>query len=389
MFLRKRNFLFAFSLLTASILVFATNTFAQGNYVAGEAVALQKEQVVNEDYFTAGQTVIIDGTINGDAYIAGGTIVINGTVNGDVLTAGGNVSITGKVTGSVRAVGGQITITGEIGKNVTAAGGTIAINSPAKIFGSVTAAGGNVSLLAPVVKGVTLAGGQASIDSAIGGNVTGEVGQLSILPNATIGGTLTYWSSNQAQISSQSAKGGVVFHQTNWQSKNAQENVSKTAAAGAFGFNLVWTFIGMVTAFLIGSILVQFFPVYMDHIATTMTAKPWASLGLGFLAVIILPMAFVFLMITIIGIPLAFMIAIGFLFSALLNGLFISYAIGRKIQPKRTFLALLIGVIINGIIGIIPVLGWIWGILTFFAGLGAFLIVKRAYYLQLREKKVI
>src|SRR5687767_13900949 len=69
-------------------------------------VYLSKGEIINHDYFAAGNTVNLSGTVNGDAYIAGGNVTVDGTVNGDLLAAGGNVTILGKVTGNVRTAGG-------------------------------------------------------------------------------------------------------------------------------------------------------------------------------------------------------------------------------------------------------------------------------------------
>ncbi len=388
-----KKFLSIFFVVPVLIMVgFAVpkKAFAQTNFSSGNTVLLPKEQNVTNDYFAAGSTVILDGTVNGDAYIAGGNIAINGTVNGDVLAAGGNISINGHVTGNVRAVGGQIAVAGNIGRNVSVAGSTISLQYPAKVTGSVVAAASNLSLLAPTEKDITIAARQVSIDTLINGNVTGAVGQMDILPGTKIMGKLTYWSNSPAQIAQFTVKNGITYHHTRWDTQKASQPTFNTAATGFFaGFGIIWSLVSLITSFVLGLILLRFFPVSMQQISTTLTTKPWASMGIGFLTVILLPIAFVTLLFTIIGIPLAIILLIVFILFALLNGIFISYAIGKKLLPRKNSLALVVGIVINGIISCIPVIGWIWNILTFFIGMGAIVLVEKEIYTALRERKII
>ena len=379
-----------FLTLLVTVSSFVTKALAQTNYTSGNAISLEKDQVVNEDYFAAGGTVIVDGTVNGDAYVAGGTVVINGTVNGDILATGGNISINGKITGNVRVAGGQIAISGDIGRNVTTAGGSVTIQHPARIVGSVTAASGNLSLLAPIGRGVTMAGNQITIDSPVGGNVTGAAEQLDVLRNASIAGRLTYWSNTQAHIANFTVRDGVTNHHTNWNTQKPAQPANPTAVADVFvGFGIIWAIVSLATSFIIGLILLYFVPVYTKDIYITLTTKPLVSLGIGFLTVILMPIAFVVLLVTIIGIPLAFILLISFILFVLLNGIFIAYAIGKKLLPQRNALALLIGLIITGIISIIPIIGWIWNAIALFIGMGAIVMVEKQLYVSLRDKKII
>ena len=63
------------------ILIFPLSIFAQTNDpTRGKTVILSKDQIIDHDYFAAGDTVTIDGTVNGDAYVAGGQVNINGVI---------------------------------------------------------------------------------------------------------------------------------------------------------------------------------------------------------------------------------------------------------------------------------------------------------------------
>lgn len=388
MYITVRNiflFLCLLALVNIGLFVFPRTISAQTNFASGNTVTLSKTQTIDEDYFASGGTVVISGTVNGDVYSAGGSVVINGIVNGDVLAAGGNVSVAGKVSGNVRVAGGQIAISGDVGKNVTATGGSIAIQDPAKIAGSLVVAGGNVSVLSPVGKGLTMAAGNMSIDAPVGGNVNGTAQTLTIAPDTRIAGKLTYWSTSPANIPHGSVMQGVVFHQMTSLSQTQQQQ----AAAAFNGFNIVWELVSLISSFIIGLLLLWFVPIYMHSIATTITTRSWVSVGVGFLTLIVVPIACIFLLLTIIGIPLAFILLVSFSLFVLLNKVFVSYAIGKKLLPQREFLALFVGLLIYSVISVIPIIGWIWSLIALFIGIGATILVEKELYAQARIKKLI
>lgn len=376
---------------TISLLLFVIRpiSYASTNFASGDNINLPKGETVTTDYFSAGGTNILDGTVNGDAYVVGGNVVINGEILGDVITAGGNVSINGRVTGNVRAAGGQVIITGEVDKNVTVVGGSVSIQAPATISGSLTAASGNLSVLSPIGKGAALAGGQISINAPIGGDVRVSAEQLAIMQDAKIDGRLEYWSPNQAHIVQFTVKNGVNYHHTEF--KNQRRNLpSPTRVAGAMaGFGLIWIIVSLSASFLIGCIFLWLAPVYMQNIALTISEKTLLSLVIGFAGLILVPFTFMVLLITVIGIPFALLLLFGFILAALINQIYIGYAIGKKLLPKRNELALLTGLIIYAIISSIPVVGWMFGAVALFIGVGAMLITQKTIYTSLRTKKLI
>src|SRR3989339_264576 len=85
-------------LVGASLLPMAVNATSS----AEENFFVQKDKVVSENYFKAGNNIDIAGTLEKDAYLAGQIINIDGVVKGDVFAAGNILRINGVVEGSVR-----------------------------------------------------------------------------------------------------------------------------------------------------------------------------------------------------------------------------------------------------------------------------------------------
>ncbi|MCR4305864.1 MAG: hypothetical protein NUV73_02160 [Candidatus Daviesbacteria bacterium] len=382
------KYLVIISALLITLFVVPFTTIAQ-NPENRKDIVLTKDEVINKDYFATGNSVFLEGTVNGDAYVAGGNVVVNGTINGDLLVAGGSLDIRGNITGNIRAAGGNININGTIGRNATLVGGSINLAPTADIQGSLVSAGGNVAVSAPVGKEINLGGGQVVLSNRVGGDVNAAVGNLSLAPTATVSGNLTYLSENTASVSPGATVSGKIT-QNIPQTKQPQE-AARRGVGALLGFFLIGDFI---LATIIGFLLLRFLPVFFSTTAQLITQKPWLSLGTGFLAAIISPFAFLLLMITILGIPIAILLAFTLVVLSYLAKIFVAFVIGQLIlrrfsKQSHTAWALILGLVIYSVIKAIPVFGWLISVIAVLTGLGAILIAKKNYYQELRTKKVI
>ena len=387
----KKIFIVFISLLILPLFLTGV-VFAKNSERQPKIVVLGKDEVVNKDYFAAGDSVTLSGIVNGDAYLAGGNVIVEGTINGDLLVAGGIVEIRGKVSNDVRAAGGQIVISAQIGKNLTVAGGTVNLTDSAKIGGSIAAGTGRLSVFSPIGKGANIGGGQVTLGNTIGGDVRVGVGQLTLTPNSKISGDLTYWSETGAQIQTGAQILGQTIH--NLPPAKASE-VKPARILGIFtGPSLAMKIIGFLWAVVIGLLLLKFFPVYTQRTIGVITKKPWASLGMGLLVMILTPIIFLILLITVLGIPIAFVLLVTFLVIAYLAKIFVSILVGQKILRKfgskaGSNWALLLGLVVYGIVTLIPILGSIVSLLVVLFGLGAVSLEEKDFYYQLRSKNLI
>jgi hypothetical protein len=337
---------------------------------------LEKDQIVNHDYFTAGSQVTIDGIINGDAYIAGGQVDVNGIINGDLLVAGGQINIRGTVSQNIRAVGGSIVIEGDVGKNLSMAGGSMTIYRTAKITGNTVIAGGN-----------------ARVEGNILGNLTIGIGILNVLPETTIHGNINYWSNNKATIA-QSAK---IIGQTNFYQTQFQTGPKKTigringVASGAKAFFVIY---GFISSLILGLLFVWLFPVFTQNTVDLIKNKFWLSVLIGFITLIVVPVVGIIFAITVLGIPITLVLIFTYFVLIYIAKIFISLTIGKSIAEKakwnmNSYWTFVLGIISYYIIGFVPVVGGLMKIFATFAGMGAILIRKKTDYLSFREKKLI
>jgi cytoskeletal protein CcmA (bactofilin family) len=343
-------------------------------------------QVIDGDYFAFGETVEISGTVNGDLYASGSQVVIDGRVNGDVLVAGGRVNLSGSVSQDVRAAGGQVTIAGNVGRNLTVAGGNVEIASSAVVRGGVVAAGGSVDLAAPVGGAAKIAAGTLILANRIAGNVEAAVGTLRIASKAEIDGNVSYWSGREASVSEGARiKGKMV--------RNVPPERPRLFPAALFAW-LVFVSINFVCTLILGLLSARFLPRYHQSVIATLRERPWASLGIGFVAAVVLPVVCALLFATVLAIPLALILLLAFFILLYWSRI---YAIGRigesilaRLRPASSRAsAFVLGLFVYYILAIIPVVGWLVVPLVILFGLGAELIARKQFYVTARSRDLI
>lgn len=359
-------------------------------------ITLSSSEIVNHDYFAAGDTVHVSGTVNGDAYVGGGTIIVDGTINGDLIAGGGNITIAGNIQGDVRAGGGNITITrATVGGNITAGGGNVTIDKTSNIQGSLVAGGGNVQILAPISKGATIGGGTVLVDNSINGNVLAGVGQLTLSQNAKILGDLTYWSENKADIANGATVSGTTKQEIPREKDQMRAyNVGKNVSSGIAGFFVALKFLDVVLLLIIGIVFIHFLPNFTIRTSDYVRTRLGWALLIGLITFILLPVVGIILFVTILGIPIALTLFITFFISVWIGRIFAIYAIGRFIMSKTSnkkakTLAYVTGLIVYFILNIIPIVNFLTDLAVVLAGVGALLATKREYYLDLRKKNLL
>lgn len=195
---------FTLVLLSSLILLAPLVTEARTVVRSGDTVSIGQDQLIEGDFYTAGNIINISGEIEEDLLVAGAEVTINGQVGADALVAGGNVDVHGTVGDDLRIAGGNIVIAEPVLGDVFVIGGDIKVLSTATVTGDLTVIGGSVEV-AGAVEGRVLGWVETlRIDGVVGGEVDVTVVSLTLGDNADVGGDVKYTSHNQL-VRSQSA----------------------------------------------------------------------------------------------------------------------------------------------------------------------------------------
>ncbi len=357
----------------------------------GKIMILPAGKVINKDYFAYGERVEISGTVNGDVYAAGGQILVDGKINGDLLAAGGKVNIAGTVSQDVRIAGGQITINGKIGRNLTVAGGNVELTHPATIRGGVVAAGGSIGLAAPVGNDVKIAAGNLTVSNTINGNLEAVSGKIRLTSKAVVNGDLVYWSDHTASIDESAKVTGAVTQKI---PAEIFRPSAKKMLGVIGGFILFVKIISFISTLILGLLFIYFFPKYNQATVSTINSRPLASLGSGFLVLFLTPAIILFLVITVVGIPLALILSAAYFIGIYLVRIFAIFWIGVTLFEwlgKRVGegWALVIGLVVYSFLTLIPFIGGLVALFVILFGLGAAVLADRELYLAARAKEMI
>lgn len=381
--------LFLGLLTLLGLLIFAPlPLYAADNFQHSDFVYLASDQVINEDYFAAGQKVQVSGTVNGDVYVAGGTVIIDGTVNGDVIATGGTVTITGTVNGNIRAAGGTLNLGAQVGRNVSVAGGTIVIEPSSKIKGSLSSAAGSLQVFGSVDKGVNVTGGDVTLADGIGSRVMAAVGNLTVGSKAVINGDLTFWSSHNASIAKEASISGQVVH-----NQPPQPTGNQQSARNAFMvFRSVFLAFAFIFQLILGLLLLWLLPNATQKAADIIRGKPLMATLWGLVMVLLTPIVIVVLFLTLIGIPFALLLLFGYSLIVYISGIFTSLTLGqlilRSVHPdSHRMIAFVVGLIVLSFLSIIPILGGVVSFISVLLGVGGLLLTKKEIYSTLRHNK--
>lgn len=374
-----------FGALFFSLLIFAPLSYAQENFRTDEVATLEKDEVINKDYFSTGEKVILSGIVNGDAYLAGGNIMVDGVVNGDLLIAGGNINLIGKVSGDVRSAGGNIQIDGEVDGNITALGGNIRVDNDARVLGNLVAGAGNVEIFGPIGKDVTVGAGSLTIANQVGSDIVAGVGQMDLTSQSSVGGDVTYLSQEQANIAKGASISGEITH--NQPPREPRKELAASAKNG-------WSIFRFISSLVFGLLLVLLFPNFTQNTAKLVSQKPWRSLGVGILAMVTIPIFIILLMMTIIGIPLALAFVVLYIFLLFLGHIFTALVVGQRLlkalnQETKMVWGLILGLLILTLVSRLPLIGGLITLVATLLGSGAFLLSKKYLFSTLRSKKLL
>lgn len=340
---------------------------------SGDSITIASGEVVDDDLYIGGATIVIDGTVNGDVWAAGREITINGTVNGGVVAVAEKININGNVANAARLVGTKININGDVKGDLIVFGSNAVISSTAQIGNDIFAGAENLRINGPVGGDVRGGASDVTIASSVGGDTELAVDNLTIASAASIQGDLTYTSENEADIQSGAQVGGTTTHKPVEEKEKAKEG----PLAGIGG-----KIVGFLMIFVAGLIIVLLMPKRSISIADAIRNKPWASLGWGAVVLFATPLAAIFVCFTVIGIPVGLITLALYGVAIYLCQVFVGLFIGRwilgyfvEVQSKAMLVAALAsGLFILSLLRLIPFLGFWIGLAIALFGLGALVV---------------
>ncbi|MBV7394833.1 hypothetical protein [Mameliella sediminis] len=351
--------------------------------LAGPALAQDTEQraFLGNDVYQAGQTVRMSDSGREDAFLAGQRVQILAPVAGTAHMAGRWVDVEAELGGNLYAAGQRIRLAAPIAGDAALAGYTLDISAP--VGGDLRAFGSELTLNAPISESAILNGEIVELNAEVSGDAVISARELIFGPDARIGGTLTIFEEEiGATVVPETVVPADRLVRTELKFKRVSgafqhpKGPKKKKTGELVADFLVWVLIaGAVTA-LVALVL----PSWMSSMRTEIADRPFRVGLIGFLSLSMLTGGGVLVAVTVIG---ALLTPFFWIAAAALGGLgFVVglYALGAwgveylpiSLSDRLTAVAAaFLGALAAGLLGLIPVLGWIVLVLLGIVGAGA------------------
>jgi len=363
--------------ILVSLFIVATPLVASAaSLSASEQYSLPEQKTVVGNLYVAAGTTTIGGMVTGDVFAAAGTITISGSIGGDLVAGGSTIQVLGPVEGDTRIVGGNTTISDRVGGDLVVVGGTVHILPGSVITGDVLVAGGQVIIDGVVYGNVKFTGGTLFVNGSVRGSVSAKANnRLEIGSTAILDGKLTYSAPQEAVIAQGSRISGAVYFEPRAGSRVDQKVPERVMWA------LIGMFTGMKLLAILGlvAVIVWRWRRQALEVLSGVRTSFWQSFGHGLAYMILVPIAAVLLLMSFVGILPGALVIFSFITALILTkaltGIFAGSLLMAFIKKQEvlriTWGSAIGGVIVFEIVTLIPVIGWLVGVVIWVAVFGS------------------
>ena len=368
--------LIAATLIIILILFAATRGESQTPGESGETA--ETGVIVPDMTFFSAEDVTVRVNSTDDVFAAGGTVRVDQTSADHLVLAGGDISVADVSIQDLFAAGGTIKlVSGGASDDIVAAGGEIDVGPDFTIGSSAVLTGGEVRIETPVPADLRVGAGDAYINSQVGGDarLSGEL--VTLGPKARIAGDLFYRTGNLV------LEPGAVVTGRQLPMPETDRSAMEAWGQGAgrlFAMFALSVLLGFTVLVMVIAVAV---PALMRSASDMIRQRPLQSLGIGALIAVGAPFLIVLLFASVVGTPLAMLVAaicvaltpVALAATAYFAGMEARrIATGQKEPPAGILARLLwpaLGAAIILILGLIPLAGLLVWILALLFGLGA------------------
>jgi len=335
------------------------------------SVGAQRAVSPNENYYAAGEHVVLRAPVERDAVMAGRVVTIGQPVGGDVLAAGWQVTLNAPAADDVRMVGANVAIQSSVRGDLTAAAGDLSVAPGVEVSGRAWLSGGTVRLDGIFDRDVRIAADRVVIGGELRGPLQVTAQRLEILPTARVSGAIAYKGPQPAIVATTAVVPQPIAFTKIPASAARNARWPRGVSSVVFGTHL---FIG-------GLLLLLLLPTVVGRPLNALHTAPAFSLLAGVAMLVTVPFVAVLLIVSLVGLPVGLILGAAYLAALFLGVVTMAIFVGDlearllggapMTTTGRKVLFLFAGVVTLGIIRSIPVLGTAVVVGAVVMGLGA------------------
>ncbi len=386
-------------------------TISEGTAVNGNVNLnmgdIEVNGVVNGNVTNNMGRIVINGDVNGDVSTDMGQLEINGSVSGDVRTRMGDVIINGSVAGNLYGDLGKLQVDGTVGGDVESGFGELRIDGV--VGGDVDSKGGNITINGLVEGDVTLGRGQVELgpDGSVTGHIYVDRGLIKKADTAMVGSMEVGEELTRSELREEmqddylverprERMGERIADQVITRVNDIMRRVSFLPQIGpgrdwqlfptlfvGFYSNIARGMLNMLILFALAALTHSLFPRQVKAAGDAISINAGPVIGWGLLTTILAIPVIVLLGLSIIGIPLILFVLMALAVAAVLGYAAITGLVGERItyvaSPSANINplgAIAIGVLVIGLISMIPVIGWFVSWFIYAVAIGATLVTR-------------
>lgn len=332
------------SLLAGNVAVFADDTINLSGSESVDVTPIKEKDSAENSFLVETSTTGED--YQQDVYWFGNTNSMNDiTIGNDLIGAGYMLTVNQAVIkGSIRTCTYDLSLRGvDVAHNMTVAGNRLYFDDETKAKGIYAA--GNDIVFNGECDSINAGGNTIVLNGIVNGDARIDGSEITIGSDAVVTGKLIVYGAYEPEIPEGAKINSFEYHDSpNIPDEDTVETVSKGAEFVHKIFNRVYWIPAMIIVALFFCLVM---PGAVSGSGKMLVTRPVAMSVSGLVALFAIPLAFIFLCVTIIGLPLAGLVALLYATMLIFAVPFAGASAGRLVFPKmNVWLSSIIGVAI-------------------------------------------
>ena len=265
-----------------------------------ESVHVTEGETIEGTLVVSGDSLHVDGVIRGDVFAFVEQMTVRGKIEGNLFAIARDLEISGDVTGSTHAAAENLDIEAEILGNLYTLSDSMTLAPEARVSLDSFHVGERVRIEGEVKRDLVVGGEHIELRGPVGRNFETWAKRVRILSTATIAGNLVAHVRDESDL--EIAEGAQVGGETSIEPLDAVRN-SRLGRYTHAAFYL-WLVIQLGAAFALGLLLYALLPgIFRGGISSG--SAFFRSLGVGFVVLLVTPVALAIIGLTLVGLPIA------------------------------------------------------------------------------------
>lgn len=322
-------------MVTATTIVAPTPAYALELMRDEEVVTVAEGETIDDTVLVGAEIVIIEGTITGDLVAVGRRVEVSGTVQGNLISFAETVNVTGKVGGFALGAANTYDLRGAtVGGDLWAAGEKLSLDEAASVGRNATLAGEITSVDGAIVKDLLAFSETVELNGRVGEDLEAFAGRLRLLGDSVVEGNVRFRSDAEKRLhraETATVNGEVEF-------LGMPEEFEEKSRYATLEYYL-WQAARLIGAFIVGMFLLWLFPGFRS-LQIGAGVEAFKSAGVGFLALISVPVVAVLVAFTLVGLPVSFISIVLWMLGLYFAKILVGAIVGRMLLSSSDSLAL-------------------------------------------------